>query len=100
MTARAATRRKKLVLSGELNIYGVREAADVMLPKLRAAATPLDLADVSEIDSAGLQLLVMARRVAAAAGHEFDIAAASAAVREALDLVQCDELRRCLRGAA
>lgn len=93
-------RRKKLVLTGELNIYSVREAAGTLLPRVRQHREALDLGGISEIDSAGLQLLLAAQRVAQAAGHELQIAAASQAVREVFDLVHCDELRQCLRSAA
>ena len=87
-------KRKTLIVSGELNIYTAREAGEKLLPLLREAASPtIDLAQVSEFDSSGLQVLLMARRAAVAAGKDLRIAAASAAVRDALDLVQCDELR-------
>lgn len=93
-------RRKKFVLSGELTIYSVREAADALLPKLRAGTAALDLAQISEIDGAGLQLLLKARRVSSQAGQDLVIAAASPAVRDALDLVRGDELRQLIRSAS
>lgn len=92
--------RKSLALSGELTIYTARDAFEHLLPKLRAAKSPaLDLAQVAEFDCSGLQILLMARREAVASGKDLRILAASAAVREALDLVQCDELRTRIGGA-
>jgi anti-anti-sigma factor len=91
-------KRKTLAVSGELNIYTAREAAEKLLPLLHASAAPaLDLTQVAEFDSSGLQILLMANRVATNAGKELRITDASAAVREALDLVQCDELRSRIR---
>lgn len=91
-------KRKQLAVSGELNIYTAREAAEKLLPLLREAAAPaVDLAQVAEFDSSGLQVLLVAQRAAAAVGKEMVITDASAAVREALDLVQCDELRSRIR---
>ena len=92
--------RKSLALSGELNIYTARDACERLLPKLRAAKSPaLDLGDIAEFDCSGLQILLVARREAAADGKELRIVAASASVREALDLLQCDELRARIGGA-
>lgn len=84
------------MLNGELNIYAAGAAAEAVLAPLREGVSSMDLGEVSEIDGAGLQLLLMANRVTQGAGRELRIAAASKAVRETLDLVQCDELRNLL----
>jgi anti-anti-sigma factor len=88
------SKRGSVTLAGEMNIYTAREAADRLLPLLRNAKSPaVDLGQVAEFDCSGLQLLLVARREARAAGKDLRILAASAPVRDALDLVQCDELR-------
>lgn len=94
------TRRGGVTLRGELNIYTAREAAERLLPLLRDARSPaVDLGQVAEFDCSGLQVLLVARREAVAAGKDLRILEASQTVREALDLVQCDELRTQLRSA-
>jgi anti-sigma B factor antagonist len=95
------SKRKSLAVSGEMNIYTAREGCDLLLPKLRAAASPsLDLAQVTEFDSSGLQVLLMANREAVAAGKTLKITAASGPVHDALMLTQCEELLSRLGGAA
>lgn len=101
MPLEVQTRRRSIVLKGEMNIYTVREFFQRVLPLLRAAKSPaLDLTEVVEFDCSALQGLLLARREAEAGGKEFRIVNASAPVREALDLVQCDELRSCIRSAS
>jgi len=75
-------------LDGELTIYRAAEIKPLLLP-LPAADGPvqIDLAEVSDIDSAGVQLLLLAEREAAAARREFRLLSPSAAVREVLTLL-------------
>ena len=83
-------------VSGEMTIF---TAAGLKQPLLDAiqrprgagrksdkAAGPLgmDLSNVTEFDTAGLQLLLLARQEATGRGREFTVCAASNAVREAL----------------
>jgi anti-anti-sigma factor len=93
-----SAKRGTVALGGEMNIYTAREAADKLLPLVRDARSPaLDLSQVTEFDCSGLQVLLVARREAEAAGKRMRINEASAAVRDALQLVQCDELISCIR---
>lgn len=83
-----------LAIEGELTIYCAAE----MKPRIgglldevaEAAASQgeIDLAQVSEIDSAGLQLLLLARREAAARGIALELRNPSQAVIDCLAL--CD----------
>jgi anti-anti-sigma factor len=76
-----------LRLAGELTIYRAEELKRELLAAL--AATPvleLALDEVSECDSAGLQLLLLARAGAEAAGGALRLRQPSAAVREVLAL--------------
>jgi anti-sigma B factor antagonist len=69
-------------IDGELTIYRAAELkADVL------AAPALDLGGVTEIDTAGIQLLLLAQREARAAGRGWRIADASPAVDDALALL-------------
>ncbi|MBK1614745.1 anti-sigma B factor antagonist [Rubrivivax gelatinosus] len=79
-------------IDGELSIYRAGELREALLARLaEAVAHPLeiDLAGVTEFDSAGVQLLFAARKSAAARGRELRLVRHSPAVLEvfqALDL--------------
>lgn len=83
-----------LRLDGELSIYRAAELKPLMLGALSAvggaAQTRFDLSEVSEIDTAGVQLLLLARREAAACGVVLELAAASPAVRSAFALLELE----------
>jgi anti-sigma B factor antagonist len=74
----------RIAVSGEMTIYSATE----MKEKLLAAAAgsqhvDIDLADVSEFDSAGVQLLALLRKTA---GGAMRVVEAGASVRDLLDL--------------
>lgn len=71
-----------LRVEGELTIYRAAELKAELL-----AAAELDLAAVTEIDTAGVQLLLLARREAQALGRSWAIAGRSSAVVDALALL-------------
>ncbi|MBB5213437.1 STAS domain-containing protein [Parapusillimonas granuli] len=78
-------RAQRLVFDGQLTIYD----AGVLKTRLQAAleqagdgGLELDLDQVSEIDTAGLQLLLLARRESRRLQRPLRIVAASAALRE------------------
>ncbi|MGN8343139.1 lipid asymmetry maintenance protein MlaB [Pseudomonas sp. SMV71] len=76
-----------LRIDGELTIYTAADLAAQWLPRL--GATPrmqLDLSQVTEIDGAGLQLLLMALREAPKAGTRLTLTGRSQAVSETLKL--------------
>lgn len=78
----------RLCLDGELTIYRAAELKPVMLEAVRRTPAPsFDLSDVSEIDTAGVQLLLLARREAAALDRGLRLLAPSAAVRDAFALL-------------
>lgn len=79
---------KRLVLEGELTIYGAAELQARLVASLADAPEGLDidLSGVSELDSAGVQLLMAARRAALATGRSVTLCAPSDAVREVFDL--------------
>jgi len=60
-----------VVLGGELTIYVAAELKAGLVDAVGACAeTEINLAAVSDIDTAGLQVLVLAKREAAAAGND------------------------------
>ncbi|WBS01718.1 STAS domain-containing protein [Pseudoduganella sp. SL102] len=77
-----------LAVEGELTIYRAAELKDVLLDAVRERPAPaFDLSAVTEFDSAGLQLLLVARQEAAAQGKTLHVRGASAAVRDVFALL-------------
>lgn len=87
---------------GEMTIYCASALKSALLEALRAhpeVAFEIDLSEVTEFDTAGLQLLLMLNRSCTAASRAFRIAACSAAVRDGIDLCSqiellCSDLRQ------
>lgn len=81
-----------LRIEGELTIYRAAELAGAL--KASLAQVPaggqfeLDLSGVTEMDSAGVQLLISARRSADETGRVLRLAGRSPAVAEVLDTLQ------------
>jgi len=74
-----------LRIDGELTIFRAMELKPVLL------ATPpvdeVDLSGVSDIDTAGVQLLMLAKKTALAAGRDIKLVAHSPAVLEVFELL-------------
>jgi anti-sigma B factor antagonist len=85
-----------LAVDGELTIYRAAELKPALLAAVRAAAASsanaaaLDLSAVTEFDSAGLQLLLVARRDAERLGKTLRLSGASPAVRDVFALLGID----------
>ena len=80
-------------LEGELTIYRAAELrAELQEALAEGADVDLDLANVSEIDSAGVQLLMLSRREAIRAGREWRLTATSPAVDETFALLDLQGL--------
>ena len=80
-----------LQIDGEMTIYRAAELKDLLYGVLREAAAAarglaLDLSQVTEFDSAGVQLLLIARREVERQGQALRLVAPSAAVREVFAL--------------
>lgn len=77
-----------------MTIYTCGELKPRVLEELAAHpdATQLDLSHVVEMDTAGLQLLLTARRYAKDAGRELSVANPSHVVAEVLELCRLDAL--------
>ena len=77
-----------LAVEGEMTIYRAAELKPALLDFVRTQNAPaLDLAGVTEFDSAGVQLLLVARREAARLGKRLELRGASPAVRDAFALL-------------
>ncbi len=92
MPSKPARSRKKTIeqqpalrIEGELTIFRALELKQAML----AAPAPndIDLSGVTDIDSAGLQLLMLARKTAQAEQRKLRLLAPSAAVLEVFELL-------------
>lgn len=91
MTASAGTRR--VPVEGELTIHAAVEHKDRLLAAVRGGAgIRLDLAGVSELDTAGLQLLLLVKREAAAHHVTVELCNLSPAVTEVLTVAHLSEL--------
>lgn len=78
---------QKLMLEGELTIYSAAETKTQLLTFLDSAdELEINLAEVSEIDTAGLQLLILAKQEAKQAGKKLHFSLHSTAVLELLEL--------------
>ena len=89
MTAEAPSH--VIELAGELTVQAATELKQALTTHLtRSRGMVLDLSGVSEIDTAGLQLLLLAKREAAASGMPFGLIAPSSAVLEILALARLD----------
>ena len=81
-----------LVIAGEFTIFTALPLKAQLLEHLAAAPAggevDVDLSDVTEIDTAGLQLMLLAKREAADAGKQLRFLRHSDAVLDLIDL--CD----------
>lgn len=76
----------RLALGSDLTIYHAAEHRDALLQALTSSdRLELDLSAVADIDTAGLQLLILLKREAATLGRQLTISNHSAAVRQAID---------------
>ena len=86
MTYKIETGRCILHVEGALTIYEVARDKPVLMEMLQQAADlEIDLHRVDQIDTAGLQLLVLAKREAQRRGKQVRLVAHSPATLEVLD---------------
>jgi anti-anti-sigma factor len=75
-------------IDGELNIYRATELKELLLtPFYQGVSLEVDLSGVSEVDTAGVQLLMLAKRTAKEQGCELRLAAHSPAVVDVFELL-------------
>jgi anti-sigma B factor antagonist len=78
----------RLAIDGEMTIYRAAELKPLVLDALKDHATlELDLSGVTELDTAGLQILVLAKQAAQAAGSTLRLAGHSHAVLDVFELL-------------
>jgi anti-anti-sigma factor len=73
---------------GEMTIYGAAALKDSLFAALDGGSDiVIDLAEVSEVDTTGIQLLMMARRVCATRRVPFSVVRSSEVMNESLALL-------------
>ncbi len=78
----------RLEIEGDLTIYAAADLKEKLLAALaEETEIEVNLARVGEVDTAGVQLLILAKREAARLGKELHLTGHSPAVLEALDLI-------------
>jgi anti-anti-sigma factor len=78
---------QQLLIDGELTIYNATEQKTALLNFLNSGdQLEIDLSLVSELDTAGLQLLVLIKREAAKLGKDLRFVMHSKIVQEVLEL--------------
>ena len=76
-----------LHIEGDMTIYTAAELkAELMIPMAQPGEREIDLSQVSDMDSAGLQILILAKREAARSGNHLRLTGHSRAVLEVLDM--------------
>lgn len=79
-------RHSTVVIDGTLTIYDAQAGKDALVKALAGAAElEVDLSQVTEIDTAGMQLLVLMKREAQKTGKPLRLAAHSQASLDVLD---------------
>lgn len=78
----------KLVIAGEMTIYRAAELKALLLDAVDGQPqVDVDLSQVSEIDTAGVQLLMLAKQAAERCGRAFRLHSHSPAVLEVFELL-------------
>lgn len=81
-----------LRIEGEMTIYRAAELKQALLDALQPGAVlELDLSGVTDIDSAGLQLLMLTKTTAKASGGDLKFASRSPVVLEVIELLNLAE---------
>jgi len=86
-------RMAEVAITGEMNIYNALDLKAALLKTIdEAEAVDLDLSGVSEFDSSGLQLLLLALRQSERGGKQLRFTAKSAPVESVIGLFNLGEL--------
>lgn len=87
MAAQVSYKKGSVRLEGEVTIYSATEVSARLFSTLtKYKAVLLDLSAVSELDTAGLQLLLAARRFSGEAGRTLKLRSPSPVVEDVLQL--------------
>lgn len=88
MSGAQPTAHGRVAIDGELNIYRAADLKTLLQGELqRSAVLEVDLAGVTEVDSAGLQVLMLAKQTARTENRELRLVGHSPAVLEVFELL-------------
>jgi anti-sigma B factor antagonist len=91
MTTEQAAAASSLRIEGELTIYRAEELCAGFKAALAAGGDiEINLAEVTEMDSAGVQLLIAIKKAASALQRELRLVEHSPAVREVFEMLNLD----------
>jgi anti-sigma B factor antagonist len=78
-----------LRIEGEMTLHRAAELHSTLIAEVQRRASPveIDLSGVNDIDTAGVQLLLLAKRTASAQNKELQLVQQSSAVLQALELL-------------
>lgn len=83
--------RAQVDIAGDMSIYDASELKHKLFSEfVHVQEMEIDLGEVAEIDTSGLQLLMLLKREARAAGKKLQLISHSAAVLEVLELLRMD----------
>jgi anti-anti-sigma factor len=87
-------RENTVYVSGEMTIYAAATLKEELLAVMAGQSQEcrLDLSKVTELDTCGLQMLLMAQRACASHNAHISVTQTSPAVREVVDLLRIDSL--------
>lgn len=86
--SKAKSKTSVLRIRGEMNIYRAAELKQTLLEPLeQPGALDVDLSGVTELDTAGVQILMLAKKTALAKGRELHLIAHSQPVLEVFELL-------------
>jgi anti-anti-sigma factor len=81
----------RIAVRGDATIYTAAELKDQLLPQLCVSRRlEIDLSGVAEVDTAGLQVLLLCRREAELAGRELVLRSPSRGVRDLIGLYRLE----------
>lgn len=78
-------------LTGEWTMHAIAQQRELMMALVDDGHVEFDTSGVTDMDSAGLQLLLSAQRSIALRGHELKLMAMSDAVKGVLNVYALDE---------
>jgi anti-anti-sigma factor len=88
-------------IRGDMTIYDATPVKDGLFAALQGESEVcIDLSGVSEVDTTGVQILLMAQRACASRGVPFAVANLSDAMREALGLLRLGILTHTVKPQA
>ena len=81
-------------VSGDMTIYEAMSLRDALFEALdrEPGRAIVDVSHVAEIDTTGVQILIVAQRTCTARGESFTLANPSTVVRETLELMRVNSL--------